>query len=75
MRLARGWRHILRYAWSVRLLVLSTVASSVVIALSVTGAEWLHWHPAAVLAVIVLCNVAAIIARIVDQKDWPDDVD
>ena len=71
MRLVDEWRVVLRKAWSVRLLIVSTALGSVSIALMITGADWLGWPPAAVLTLIVVTNVAAIIARVVDQPDVP----
>lgn len=69
MRLSAQWRHILRHAWSVRLIVLSSVLGGLQVALSVTGVDWLPWHPAWSVLLLVGLNVAAVVARVVDQKD------
>lgn len=69
MKLSAQWRHILRHAWSVRLLILSSILGGLQIALTVVGVEWIHWHPAYIVALLVALNVGAVVARIVDQRD------
>lgn len=62
------WRRILKHAWSVRLMVLSAVLSGLATALQFGG--FLPIPPAALFILILVVNIAAIIARFIAQKQF-----
>lgn len=71
MRLIHNWKAVLRYAWSIRFLVLAAVLSGVEVALPlVVGVIPI---PAGIFAALSFVTVAAaFIARIVAQKEISD---
>ncbi|MBN7764066.1 MULTISPECIES: hypothetical protein [Nitratireductor] len=71
MRLIHNWKAVLRYAWSIRFLVLAAVLSGVEVALPlVVGVIPI---PAGIFAALSFVTVAAaFIARIIAQKEISD---
>ncbi len=71
-RLIAEWRHVLRYAWSVRLLIVAGALSSAEAVLTVFP-DQLHL-PRAVLAMIVPPMIGlAFGARLLAQRSMDDD--
>ncbi len=69
MRLVSDWRHVLRKAWSVRLIVLAALLSGLEVVLPFFG----EFIPPGVFAALSFLTVAgAFIARILAQKDFED---
>jgi hypothetical protein len=66
MRLYHNWRTILRRAWSVRLILLAGVLSLADMMLAFFTEGTRDWRLAAAAAVV---SVAALVARLVAQKD------
>ena len=62
------WRQVLKHAWSVRLMLLSSVLSGLSAALAFGG--FLPISPLALFVLILVVNVAAVIARFVAQKQF-----
>lgn len=71
MRLIHNWKAVLRYAWSIRILVLAAVLSGVEVALPlVVGMIPI---PTGLFAALSFVTVAAaFIARIIAQKEISD---
>ncbi|MDV2968268.1 hypothetical protein RZ532_19925 [Nitratireductor aquimarinus] len=71
MRLIHNWKAVLRYAWSIRFLVLAAVLSGVEVVLPlVVGVIPI---PAGIFAALSFVTVAAaFIARIIAQKEISD---
>lgn len=69
MKLITNWRHIIRKAWSIRLLVLAALLSGAEIALPLF-ADSVPRGPFAVLS--FLSTAAAFVARLVAQKEFYD---
>lgn len=66
MKLISNWREILRYAWSIRLMILAGVLSGVEVILPLFA----DCCPRGLFAVLSLLTIAgAFVARIVAQKD------
>lgn len=66
MKFAYDWKDILKYAWSVRLMVLAVVLTSVEVAMPFLGADL----PRGVFAVASgVVTVAALVARVVMQRN------
>lgn len=69
MRLRRDWRAVLRKAWSVRLIAAAALLSGVEAALPLFDDKF----PRGVFAALSFVVVgAALVARIVAQKDLPN---
>lgn len=70
MRISAQWRHILRHAWSVRLIIISAILGGLQAAIMVVGVEWLPVRSQGwLVAIVVAINLGAVVARIVDQKN------
>ncbi len=66
MKLIANWREILRYAWSIRLMILAGILSGVEVILPLFA----DCCPRGLFAVLSLLTIAgAFVARIVAQKD------
>lgn len=72
MKLVPNWRHVLRRAWSIRLLLLAGLLSGVEVILPLTG-ELFPIDPGAFAALSGLTVAAAFVMRIVAQKDMTDE--
>ena len=70
MQLHSSWRLILRTAWSIRLAVLSAIFSAAQLVIPAYG-DVLPRD--ALAAVSALASAAAIIARVVTQRELPDE--
>ena len=70
MKLSSNWKLILRKAWSIRLVVLSAVFSAAQLVIPVYG-DMLPRDAFAILSAFAC--VGAIIARVVTQKEFPDE--
>ena len=68
MKPVTDWRAVLRYAWSVRLMILAALLSGLEVALPLIDGL-LPIHPGIFAALSFVTVVAAFIARIVVQKD------
>jgi hypothetical protein len=66
MKLIDDWKHILRKAWSVRLMILAAALSGIEVALPFFAAEVPLGTFALASAVV---TAAALIARVVAQKE------
>lgn len=64
------WRKVLRYAWSIRLIVLAGLLSALEFALPMIGATAIPNGAFAVLSVFT--TFAAFVARILAQGSLPD---
>lgn len=70
MKISAQWRHILRHAWSVKLIILSSLLGGLQAAIMVVGVEWLPVRSQGwLVAIVVAINLGAVVARIVDQKN------
>lgn len=70
MKLSSNWRLILRKAWSVRFVVLSAVFSAAQLVIPVYG----DVLPRDVFALLsALACAGAIIARVITQREFPDE--
>lgn len=66
MKLIANWRDILRYAWSIRLMILAGVLSGVEVILPLFA----DCCPRGLFAILSLLTIAgSFVARIVAQKD------
>ena len=66
MRLLPDWKHILKTAWSIRLIALAVILSAVETYFSIFGAP--DWMPLGVFAGLsVLVSAGAFIARLYAQ--------
>ena len=70
MKLHSNWKLILRKAWSIRLVVLSAVFSAAQLVIPVYG-DVLPRDAFAILSAVACAG--AIIARVVTQKEFPDE--
>lgn len=68
LKLAVGWRRVLRHAWSVRLLLLAALLNFLDALLTLAGAT-LPFPPLTIAILTGLVTSAALVARIVVQKD------
>lgn len=65
MRLAPNWREVLRYAWSIRLMLLAAALSALEVALPFIGALPI---PTGIFAALsALTTAAAFVARLIAQ--------
>ncbi len=66
MKLTHNWRDILRYAWSIRLMILAGILSGVEVILPLFA----DCCPRGLFATLSMVTIAgAFVARIVAQKD------
>jgi len=70
MRLARDWKKIASRAWSFRLIALSAVFTGLEVAVPFLDGV-LPVHPGVFAALAGLTSMAALIARVIAQKDFP----
>ncbi len=70
MKLAPNWREVLRYAWSIRLLLIAAALSALEVALPFMGALPI---PTGIFAALsALTTAAAFIARLIAQAPVTD---
>jgi hypothetical protein len=70
MILARGWRDILKKAWSIRLMILAGLLSGVEVVLPL----FMHDLPRGLFAVLSMVTIsAAFITRLMAQRNMNDD--
>ena len=72
MKLVSNWRHVLRKAWSVRLMLLAGLLSGLEAALSLAG-NILPIEPGAFALLSGLTVAAAFVTRILAQKELHDE--
>lgn len=70
-RLIPNWREVLRYAWSVKLLVLAALLSGAEAALPFFGGIF-HLDPQAFALTTFAIVAAALVARVVAQKQFTE---
>lgn len=68
MQAVPNWREVLKHAWSVRLMIVAAVLSGLSAALMFGG--FLPISPVALFVLVLVVNVAAIVARFVAQKQF-----
>lgn len=74
LELKADWRRVLRHAWSVRLMILAALLSGAEVAISVVTAFEIipPFLPAGLFAALAgLVTVAAFVARVLAQKEFP----
>ena len=71
MNLLHNWRTVLRYAWSVRLMVIAAVLSGLEVALPFLDGV-LDIQPGVLALASGLVTAAALIARIIAQSNIPE---
>jgi hypothetical protein len=67
LELVDNWRDVLRYAWSVRIIIISGVLNALAAALDFGGL--LPISPAWLFALTFVVNLGAFVARIVAQRN------
>lgn len=67
MRLVRNWREVLRYAWSIRLILLAGLLSGAEVTLPLLQ-DILPIHRGVFAGLSALTGCGALVARIVAQK-------
>lgn len=72
MKLVARWREVLRYAWSVRLMIIAAILSGVEVALPLLDGS-LPIPPGVFAALSGLTVAAAFVARLVAQKGISDE--
>jgi hypothetical protein len=72
MRLARNWWVVLRYAWSIRLIVIAGLLSGIEVALPLVG-DALPIPAGLFAGLSLLVTALAFIARLVAQKGISDE--
>lgn len=71
MKLVANWRHVLRKAWSVRLILLAGVLTGIEVALPLLGDA--YPIPTGIFASLsFLVTMAAFVMRLVSQKAFRD---
>jgi hypothetical protein len=68
------WRHVLRHAWSVRLMILAALLSGCEVSFSVMTAFEIvpPFIPAGLFAALAgAVTIAAFVARVLAQKEFP----
>lgn len=71
MNLLHNWRAVLRYAWSVRLMVIAAVLSGLEVALPFLDGV-IDVRPGVLALASGLVTAAALIARILAQSNLPE---
>jgi len=61
-------KKVLRHAWSLRLIVLAAVLSSLPVFISLVNADLLGIDPVVFAAIAAVVNIAAFIARLIPQR-------
>lgn len=72
MRLADNWKLIVAKAWSFRLIALSCVLTGMEVAIPFLDGV-LPVQPGVFAALAGVTSAAALIARVIAQKDFPDE--
>lgn len=72
MKLVARWREVLRYAWSVRLMIIAAILSGVEVALPLLDGS-LPIPPGVFAGLSGLTVAAAFVARLVAQKGISDE--
>lgn len=67
MKLVARWREVLRYAWSIRLMIIAAILSGIEVALPLLDGS-LPIPPGVFAALSGLTVAAAFVARLVAQK-------
>ncbi|MEN5279354.1 hypothetical protein ABE527_20785 [Brucella sp. TWI432] len=72
MQLVPDWRHVLRKAWSVRLILLAGLLTGIEVALPLLGDA--YPIPTGIFALLsLIITMAAFVMRLVSQKAFRDD--
>lgn len=69
MKLTNNWKQILGGAWSVRLMAVAAIVSSLPVFISLVNAELLGINPVTFAIIAAAVNVMAILARILTQPN------
>lgn len=72
MKLVSDWRRVLRYAWSIRLLLAAAILSGFEVVLPYLG-DFLPIPTGAVAALTFIVTVLAFVMRITSQKVFRDE--
>ncbi|WP_396189825.1 hypothetical protein [Flavobacterium sp.] len=67
MKLYDNWRYIAKKAWSIKFAIAAGVLSGLELALAIGGPIW--FEPGLLAGLSAACCCAAVIARLVAQKD------
>lgn len=70
MKLATDWRRVLRYAWSIRLIILAGLLSGVEVTLPLLG-DMLPVRPGVFAGLSFFVSGSALVARLTAQKNLP----
>jgi hypothetical protein len=68
MKLAPNWREVLRYAWSIRLMLLAAVFSGLEVALPLMR-DFFPIDPGVFAILAFLATAAAFVARLIAQRN------
>lgn len=71
MKLREDWKHILRYAWSIRFNLLSTFFGLCEIALPIID-EMIYIPRGLFLVLALVSNLLGNVARVLSQKEFDD---
>ncbi|TWH04548.1 hypothetical protein L614_000100002490 [Ochrobactrum sp. J50] len=71
MKLVSDWKRVLRYGWSIRLLLIAGILSGLEVALPYIGDAYLI-PTGAFAALSVLVTMAAFAMRLISQKEFRD---
>lgn len=71
MRLREDWKHILKYAWSIRFNLLATLLGLFEIILPIID-EIIYIPRGIFLVMAVVANILANVARVISQKEFKD---
>ena len=72
MRPVANWRAVLRYAWSIRLIVIAGILSGIEVALPLAG-DVLPIPTGLFAGLFLMVTAAAFVARIIAQKGISDE--
>lgn len=72
MNLLPDWRHILRRAWSIRLIVLAGLLSGIEVLLPLAGPDWLGLPEGLFAGLSALAAALAFVARLMAQREEGD---
>ena len=71
MRLDPEWRRVARKAWSFRLLAVAALLTGCEAIVTVTGTDWIPLPPIWRALILFGLVAAALVARVIAQKDLP----
>jgi len=71
LKLVSDWKRVLRYGWSIRLLLIAGILSGLEVALPYIGDAYLI-PTGAFAALSVLVTMAAFAMRLISQKEFRD---